>query len=245
MATPRPFPFEDGAFDVVTSVFGAMFAPDQERTAAEIVRVGKPGGRIGLVAHTPDGFIGELFQDGGPPRPAAGRASHRRSCGAPRRGCASCSASASRRCRGRARFMVFRERSPEACVASWRRLYGPTLKAFEAVGRRRRGGARGGPARLIARFNRAVDGTMVVESEYLATASRVPREPAGPRGAAVPRPRPDATGSSPRPTPSGSPQPRAGAAGRRELGGPARAPARQRADPGARRVALAGLAPGP
>src|SRR3954470_11551553 len=55
-------PFEDGSFDVVTSVFGAMFAPDQERTAAELARVTRHGGRIGLVAHTPEGFIGQLFR---------------------------------------------------------------------------------------------------------------------------------------------------------------------------------------
>ena len=55
-------PFDDGCFDVVSSVFGSMFAPDQERTADEIARVTRPGGRIGLVAHTPDGFIGQLFK---------------------------------------------------------------------------------------------------------------------------------------------------------------------------------------
>ena len=54
------------------SVFGAMFAPDQERTARELARVCRPGGRIGLVAHTPDGFIGKLFKVDRAPRPAAG-----------------------------------------------------------------------------------------------------------------------------------------------------------------------------
>ena len=47
-------PFADGSFDVVSSVFGAMFAPDQERTARELARVTRSGGRIGLVAHTHD-----------------------------------------------------------------------------------------------------------------------------------------------------------------------------------------------
>ena len=61
-ATRRHLPFDDGSFDVVSSVFGAMFAPDQERTASELVRVVRPGGRIGLVAHTPEGFIGQLFK---------------------------------------------------------------------------------------------------------------------------------------------------------------------------------------
>src|SRR4026209_2181915 len=55
-------PLPDGSFDVVTSVFGSMFAPNQEKTATELARVVKPGGRIGIVAHTPDGFIGNLFK---------------------------------------------------------------------------------------------------------------------------------------------------------------------------------------
>src|SRR3954470_22051247 len=45
-------PLGDGEFDVVTSVFGAMFAPDQERAAAELLRVCKPGGRIGMANWT-------------------------------------------------------------------------------------------------------------------------------------------------------------------------------------------------
>ena len=55
-------PFDDGSFDVVGSVFGAMFAPDQEQTANELARVCRAGGRVGLVAHTPEGFIGQLFK---------------------------------------------------------------------------------------------------------------------------------------------------------------------------------------
>ena len=55
-------PFADGSFDVVSSVFGAMFAPNQEQAASELARVARSGGRIGVVAHTPDGFIGNLFK---------------------------------------------------------------------------------------------------------------------------------------------------------------------------------------
>jgi ubiquinone/menaquinone biosynthesis C-methylase UbiE len=44
----QELPFADGSFDVVLSTFGAMFAPDQERTAAELLRVTRPGGRIGM-----------------------------------------------------------------------------------------------------------------------------------------------------------------------------------------------------
>lgn len=54
-------PFEDASFDVVMSTFGAMFAPNQEKTAAELLRVCKSGGRIGMANWTPDGGVGQMF----------------------------------------------------------------------------------------------------------------------------------------------------------------------------------------
>jgi len=54
-------PFGDAEFDVVTSVFGAMFAPDQEKAAAELLRVTRPGGRIGMGNWVPDGPVSEIF----------------------------------------------------------------------------------------------------------------------------------------------------------------------------------------
>ncbi|MBS1863180.1 MAG: methyltransferase domain-containing protein [Actinobacteria bacterium] len=71
-ADVQNLPFEDASFDVVTSIFGAMFAPDQERTARELLRVVKPGGRIGMANWTPDGGLSQLFvilvkHTGGPP----------------------------------------------------------------------------------------------------------------------------------------------------------------------------------
>ena len=54
-------PFEDASFDTVLSVFGAMFAPDQEQAAAELLRACRPGGRIGMANWTPEGFVGEMF----------------------------------------------------------------------------------------------------------------------------------------------------------------------------------------
>src|SRR5438093_4803003 len=54
-------PFPDASFDAVTSVFGCMFAPDHAQTAAELLRVCRPGGKIALASWTPEGFIGELF----------------------------------------------------------------------------------------------------------------------------------------------------------------------------------------
>lgn len=54
-------PFGDGEFDVVMSIFGAMFAPEQEKTASELLRVCKPGGRIGMANWVPDGEVGKMF----------------------------------------------------------------------------------------------------------------------------------------------------------------------------------------
>jgi ubiquinone/menaquinone biosynthesis C-methylase UbiE len=61
-ADAEALPFADGSFDVVLSTFGVMFTPDQDRAAAELMRVCKPGGRIGLANWTPDGFIGQVFK---------------------------------------------------------------------------------------------------------------------------------------------------------------------------------------
>jgi SAM-dependent methyltransferase len=71
-ADAQDLPFADGSFDVAMSIFGAMFAPDQERTARELLRVVKPGGRIGMANWTPDGGISRMFlilvnHTGGPP----------------------------------------------------------------------------------------------------------------------------------------------------------------------------------
>ena len=61
VADAQALPYDDGSFDVVLSTFGAMFAPDQERTAAEMMRVLRPGGRLGLACWTPESMIGEMF----------------------------------------------------------------------------------------------------------------------------------------------------------------------------------------
>jgi SAM-dependent methyltransferase len=61
-ADAQDLPFEDAGFDVTMSIFGAMFAPDQAKTAAELLRVTKPGGRIGMANWTPEGSVGQMFQ---------------------------------------------------------------------------------------------------------------------------------------------------------------------------------------
>jgi ubiquinone/menaquinone biosynthesis C-methylase UbiE len=159
-------PVDDESFDVVASVFGAMFAPNQERTAAELVRATRVGGRIGLVSHTPEGFIGQLFKVIAKhvPPPAGLRSPILWG-----------TESRLRELFGDAiaelwlekRFYTFRSRSPQTFVDDWKRWYGPTLKAFDAVGQDGAPALESDILDLIARFNRATDGTMVVPSEYL------------------------------------------------------------------------------
>src|SRR5690348_10104047 len=54
-------PVDEESYDAVLSVFGAMFAPDHQRAADEIIRAARPGGTVGLASWTPDGFIGQMF----------------------------------------------------------------------------------------------------------------------------------------------------------------------------------------
>ena len=161
-------PVDDANFDVVCSVFGAMFAPDQEQAASEIIRVSRPGGRIGLVAHTPEGFIGQLFKviASHVPPPAGLRSPIQ--WGTEERlralfGDAIAQISLVKR------HYVFRDRSPEAFITYWRRYYGPTLKAFAALEPAARALLRHDLLALAERFNASGDGSMVVPSEYLET----------------------------------------------------------------------------
>jgi ubiquinone/menaquinone biosynthesis C-methylase UbiE len=159
-------PFDDGSFDVVSSVFGSMFAPDQERTASELARVCRPGGRIGIVAHAPEGFIGQLFKTNAKhvPPPAGLRSPIQ--WGTEQR-LRELFGDTIAEIRIEKRHYTFRDRSPQAYVEYWRRYYGPTLKSFEAVGEAGREALESDLLDLIARFNRADDGTMVVPNEYL------------------------------------------------------------------------------
>ena len=158
-------PFRDGRFDVVSSVFGAMFAPDQERTASELVRVCRPGGRIGLVAHTPDGFIGQLFKAIGRhvPPPAGVRSPIQ--WGTEERlrelfGDAIGGLRAAKRLTSSATARP-RRTSTTGGASTARRSRRSRRSARPAERRSSR------PARADRQFNRADDGTMVVPSEYL------------------------------------------------------------------------------
>lgn len=76
VADAENLPFPDGSFDAVLSTFGVMFTPNPERAAAELLRVCRPGGRIGLANWTPEGYVGRMFKIVGahvPPPPGVPR----------------------------------------------------------------------------------------------------------------------------------------------------------------------------
>lgn len=165
-ADAEALPFSDGSFDVVVSAFGVMFTPDQDRAAAELVRVCRRGGRIGLANWTPEGFIGQLFKTIGkhvPPPPGAKSPSL---WGTRARLTELFEPHASSIKMAQRQF-VFRYRSPEHCLDVFRTYYGPLLKVFDALPPAARPALEHDILSLIGRFNRSEDGSMVVPSEYL------------------------------------------------------------------------------
>ena len=165
-ADAEALPFADGSFDVVVSTFGVMFTPDQERAAAEMLRVCRHGGKIGLANWTPEGFIGQLFKTIGKHLPPPAGARSPAQWGTPARigelfGAHSLSVKTVQK------NLVFRYRSPEHWLEVFRTYYGPVLKAFAALEPAAQTALQRDLMELIARFNRSGDGSMVVPSEYL------------------------------------------------------------------------------
>jgi SAM-dependent methyltransferase len=124
--------FPDASFDAVLSCLGVMFAPDQERAAAELLRVCRPGGTIALANWTPSGFIGHLLKTvskhvpppaGVKPPPLWGTEERLREL----------LGDGVSRLEATPRTYVFRFRSPEDFAGFFRVKYGPTRKAFEAL----------------------------------------------------------------------------------------------------------------
>ena len=159
-------PYADESFDVTLSTFGVMFAPNHARSAAEMLRVTRPGGRIGLANWTPEGFIGQLFKViGGFVPPPAGLSSPAL-WGTETRlvelfGPEAADIQVNRR------HFNFRYRSAEHWIDIFRNYYGPTLKAFAALEEDRRPALHAALLELLARFNRAGAGSLVVPGEYL------------------------------------------------------------------------------
>ena len=158
--------FGDATFDTVLSTFGVMFTPDQDRAAAELLRVCKSGGKIGLANWTPEGFIGQLFKTLGKYLPPPAGAKSPALWGTQARMTEMFGASAAS-IKAERRHFTFRYRSPMHFLDVFRSYYGPTLKAFAALDETNQRRLAEDILKLIASMNRAEDGTMVLPSEYL------------------------------------------------------------------------------
>ena len=171
-AIAEDLPFDDGSFDHVVSAIGVMFAADQDRAAAELVRVTRPGGRISLASWTPTGFIGRLLKTVGahvPPPPAAQPPTR---WGTPETvrellGDDVVAVTASRATVPQ----VFA--SAEAFADLFLTWYGPTRSAAARLDEAGRRALRADMVALAADSNRGTDGTFVSDWEYLlVTATR-------------------------------------------------------------------------
>jgi ubiquinone/menaquinone biosynthesis C-methylase UbiE len=165
-ADAEALPFQDGSFDVVVSTFGVMFTPDQDRAAAEMIRVCKPGGKIGLANWTPDGFIGQLFKTIGKHVPPAPGTKSPALWGTQTR-IAELFEQRTTSVEFAARNFVFRYRTPAHWLEVFKTYYGPVLKTFGALEAAAQTALQRDLMDLIDRFNRSGDGSMVVPSEYL------------------------------------------------------------------------------
>jgi SAM-dependent methyltransferase len=165
-ADAEALPFGDGTFDAVLSSFGVMFTPNHTRAAAELLRVCRRGGRIGLANWTPRGFIGRLFAvvgryvpppSGLTPPSRWGEKDYLEDLFG---GAASAVQVTSRE-------FVFRYRSPEHWIDVFRTLYGPLHKAFAALPADGQARLHRDLLELIAEFNRSGDSTVAAAGEYV------------------------------------------------------------------------------
>jgi SAM-dependent methyltransferase len=164
-ADAEALPFEDATFDVVLSTFGVMFTPNQQRAAAELQRVCRPGGRIGLANWTPAGFIGQMFKIVARyASPPAGVRSPLE-WGSQERlaelfdGVHTLDA--------RPKHFVFRYRTGHDWLDTFRSYYGPMLKAFASLEDEARREFERELLDLAEAHNTSTDGTLRIPSEYL------------------------------------------------------------------------------
>lgn len=164
-ADAEALPFADGSFDAVASTFGVMFAPDQERAAAEMLRVCRPGGRIGMANWTPDSFIGELFKVIGRflPPPAGVKPPSR---WGDRTWLEATFGPHAASLHIEVKAFVFRYASAQEFLDELRRYYGPIHKAFGALDAAGQAALEAEFLALMARFNTGSGGTLRLPSSY-------------------------------------------------------------------------------
>jgi len=160
-------PYPDGSFDVVMTMFGAMFAPRPDVTASELKRVCKPGGLIAMANWTPGAFTGQMFKTNakhvpppaGMPSPILWGTED-----AVRERLADGISDLQMTPR---KIMFTYPFGPTDVVEHFRMYFGPTQKAFESLDADGQNALRADLEGLWAENNQATDGTTKVESEYL------------------------------------------------------------------------------
>jgi len=165
-ADAERLPFADATFDVVLSTFGVMFTPDQDKAAAEMARVCKPGGKIGLANWTPESFIGQLFKTIGKYIPPAPGLKSPALWGTKAR-LEELFGNTAKEIRTTSREFVFRYRSPAHWIEVFRTYYGPMNKTYGALDAERQAAFTQDLLALMESRNRSGDRTLVLPSEYL------------------------------------------------------------------------------
>jgi ubiquinone/menaquinone biosynthesis C-methylase UbiE len=165
-ADAEAMPFGDASFDVVLSTFGVMFTPNQEQAAAELARVCRPGGRIGLANWTPEGFIGQMFKIVGKYAPPPAGVRSPLQWGTEAR-LAELFGSNVQAIDTQRRDYVFRYRSAQDWLDTFRTYYGPTFKAFGSLDAAGQDAFAGELLALANEHNTSTTGALRIPSEYL------------------------------------------------------------------------------
>jgi SAM-dependent methyltransferase len=159
--------YSDASFDIVVSMFGAMFAPRPERVAAELARVCRPGGQIVMANWTPGAFIGQVFKATAkyvPPPPGVPPAVLWGDEGTVRQRLRD--GIAELRLTPIITYLNFPFSVPKT-VEFFRTYYGPTQRAIEALPDDKQADLRRDMEAIYTQYNRATDGTTSLEAEYL------------------------------------------------------------------------------
>ena len=159
-------PFADASFDIVLSTLGVMFAPNQEQTASELLRVCRSGGKIGLANWTPTSFIGDLFRTIGkyvPPAPGLKAGALWGTEGRLHELFGDAIASL----KTTTRTFMFRYRSAGHWMEIFSSYYGPIVTALSSLDEAGQQGLTQDIVGLLERYNTASDGTLIVPGEYL------------------------------------------------------------------------------
>jgi len=162
-ADAEALPFADGSFDVALSTFGVMFAPNQAKAAAELSRVIRRGGRVGLACWTPEGFIGQLFKTIGKHVPPPAGVKSPALWGTEAR---LAELFPEHDVKATKQIFNFRYKSPAHWLEIFKTYYGPTHRAFAALDAPKQAALEADISALLDAMNRGGK-TLVVPGEYL------------------------------------------------------------------------------